>query len=103
VSDEGDKEVDIAQARGRLMVLQVDTRSTGHFGVYTLSQPDQGVCPGIEIKSVVLYPESSPAERWMLADPCDARTAEALLPQVAGLLKQARVTSKDILALQGLA
>jgi hypothetical protein len=84
VSDQEDEESDLANAAGRTMVLQVD-------GVYALGRPEQGVCPGIEIKSVVLYCESAPAERWMLAG---GITAEALLPQVAGLLKQAGVTPK---------
>ena len=87
VSDQEDEESELVEAGGRTMVLQVD-------GVYTLGRPEQGVCPGIEIKSVVLYPESAPAERWMLAA---GITAEALLPQVAGLLKQVGVTPKDTL------
>lgn len=87
VSDQEGEETGLVAARGRTMVLQID-------GVYTLGRPEQGVCPGIEIKSVVLYPESAPAERWMLAD---GITAEALLPQIAGLLKQAGVTTKDTL------
>jgi len=86
VSDQ-EEEGELVEAAGRTMVLQVD-------GVYTLGRPEQGVCPGIEIKSVVLYPESAPVERWMLAG---GITAEALLPQVAGLLKQAGVTPKDTL------
>lgn len=85
--DSESEETDLAEARARLMVLQAD-------GVYTLGRPEQGVCPGIEVKSVVLYPESSPAERWMLAN---GITAEALLPQIAGLLKQAKVSPKDTL------
>jgi hypothetical protein len=87
VSDQEGEESDLVGTRGRTMVLQVD-------GVYALGRPEQGVCPGIEIKSVVLYPESAPAERWMLAG---GIAAEALLPQVAGLLKQAGVTPKDTL------
>jgi hypothetical protein len=87
VSDQEDEEGELVQAAGRTMVLQVD-------GVYALGRPEQGVCPGIEIKSVVLYPESAPAERWMLAD---GITADALLPHVAGLLKQAGVTPNDTL------
>lgn len=87
VSDQEGEETGLVAARGRTMVLQVD-------GVYTLGRPEQGVCPGVEVKSVVLYPESAPAERWMLAD---VICAESLLPQLAGLLKQAKVTPKDTL------
>lgn len=69
------------------MVLQVD-------GVYVLGRPEAGGCPGLEIKSAVLYSQSSPSQRWMLADRCKA---EDFLPLLAGLLKKANVTPKDTL------
>ncbi len=75
------------KSAGRVMVLQVD-------GVYVLAQPEAGCCPGLEIKSAVLYPQNSPGERWMLADRC---SAEAFLPLLAGLLTEAKLTPQDTL------
>lgn len=76
-----------AQAQGRVMVLQVD-------GVYVLGRPEAGTCPGLEIKSAVLYPQSSPGERWMLATRC---SAEDFLPLLDGLLREAGITAQDTL------
>ena len=69
------------------MVLQLD-------GVRVLGQPKAGECPGMELKSAVLYPQNSPSDRWMLADRC---SSQELLPQLAGLLNQAGVRSQDTL------
>ena len=73
--------------QGRVMVLQLD-------GVYVLGQPEDGCCPGLEIKSAVLYPQASPSERWLLADRCPA---EDFLPLLWGLLSQAKVQPADTL------
>ena len=73
--------------QGRVMVLQMD-------GVYVLGQPEQGLCPGLELKTAVLYPQAAPSQRWMLAERC---SAEAFLALVAGLLNQAGVTAADTL------
>ena len=67
------------------MVLQMD-------GVYVLGQPEQGLCPGLELKTAVLYPQAAPSQRWMLAERC---SAEAFLALLAGLLNQAGVTPAD--------
>ena len=69
------------------MVLQMD-------GVYVLGRPEAGSCPGLELKSAVLYPQNSPGDRWMLADKC---TAEAFLPLLTGLLREAGLTDQDTL------
>lgn len=84
---EQSSEPEAGQAGGRVMVLQID-------GVYVLGKPQEGHCPGLEIKSAVLYPQNSPSERWMLADRC---SAEDFLPMLLGLLKQANVTPADTL------
>lgn len=76
----------VAQSQ-RLMVLQSD-------GVYVLGQPEQGECPGLELKTAVLYPQDSPSQRFMLADRC---SAEAFLPLLAGLLEAAKLCPKDTL------
>ena len=76
-----------AKRTGRVMVLQMD-------GVYVLGQPELGVCPGLELKTAVLYPQSSPSDRWMIADRCSAEDFLALL---SGLLKRAGVTASDTL------
>lgn len=73
--------------QGRVMVLQVD-------GVCVLGQPEGGECPGMELKSAVLYPQNSPGERWMLADRC---SSEDFLPQLIGLVEKAGVTPQDTL------
>lgn len=76
-----------AERTERVMVLQID-------GVYVLGQPELGVCPGLELTSAVLYPQSSPSDRWMIADRCSAEDFLALL---SGLLKRAGVTASDTL------
>lgn len=76
-----------ASRPGRMMILQID-------GVYALGRPEDGSCPGIEIKSAVLYPQRSPGERWMIAE---VTTAAEFLEQVSGLLQQAAVTPVDTL------
>ena len=73
--------------QGRKMVLQLD-------GVYVLGQPKEGHCPGLEVKSVVLYPQDSPNQRWLLADKC---CAQELLPLVVGLVHQAKLSPEDTL------
>lgn len=75
-----------ATVRSRVMVLQID-------GVYVLGCPEQS-CPGLALKTAVLYPQDSPSQRWMLADRC---SAEAFLPLLAGLLRQAHVSPTDTL------
>ena len=89
VEDKTDKLFEAAKpsSAGRVLVLQVD-------GVYVLGCPEAGYCPGLEIKSAVLYPQNSPGERWMLADRC---SAEDFLPLLAGLLTEAKVTPQDTL------
>lgn len=72
---------------GRVMVLQSD-------GVYALGRPEDGACPGIEVKSCVLYPQNAPKERWMLADVTEARVFQ---DQVHGLLTLANVMPTDTL------
>jgi len=72
---------------GRVMVLQVD-------GVCVLGQPQAGECPGMELKSAVLYPQNSPGERWLLGDKCKSQD---FLPQLAGLVKKAGVAPQDTL------
>ena len=72
---------------GRLMVLEVD-------GVRVLGRAQEGACLGIEIKNMVLYPASSPSQRWMVSD---VREAKDLPQLVQGLLRRAGVTHKDIL------
>lgn len=71
----------------RTMVVQV-------AGVYVLGRPELGLCPGLEIKSAVLYSQATPSQRWMLADRCKA---EDFLPLLIGLLKQAKLTAQDTL------
>jgi hypothetical protein len=95
VSDKGSGAVVKAEKKGALeqnqgsrqMVLQVD-------GVCVLGQAHQGHCPGMEIKSAVLYPQNSPRDRWMIADRC---SAEDFLPLLAGLLQEAKISPKDTL------
>jgi hypothetical protein len=62
----------------RLMVLQAD-------GVFVLKRPELGYCEGMEIKSAVLYPQSAPQDRIMLAEGCDAGS---FLPLLAGLTER---------------
>jgi hypothetical protein len=75
------------QKQGRVMVFQLD-------GVYVLGQAKEGYCPGLEIKTAVLYPQDSPSERWMLADKC---SAEDLLALVSGLVQEAKLRPEDTL------
>lgn len=76
-----------AQHSPRVMVLQID-------GVYVLGQPEQGVCPGLELKTAILYPQDAPSQRFMVADRC---SAEDFLPLLLGLLERAGVTPADTL------
>jgi len=71
--------------QARTWVLQLD-------GVYVLGQPQQGHCPGLEIKSAVLYAQDCPKQRWMMAT---RTTPEDLLPCLAGLLQQAPIAAHD--------
>jgi len=71
--------------RSRLFVLQVD-------GVRVLARAQEGSCGGIEIKSVVLYPQAAPSERLVMAD---IRSPEALGLAIRGLVQQAGVTPHD--------
>lgn len=74
-----------ATAQLRRWILQLD-------GVYVLGRPQQGTCPGLEIKTAVLYAQDQPQARWMLASRC---SAEELLPQLFGLLHQAPIAAHD--------
>lgn len=69
---------------GRVMVLQVD-------GVYALGRPAEGACPGVELKTAVIYPQSAPQERWLLA----GRHTRTRLQQVDGLTRVAGVAPQD--------
>lgn len=69
----------------RLMVLEVD-------GVRVLGQACEGRCEGIEVKTAVIHPATSPSERSMIAD--DVK-AERFTEQVSGLLRQADVREND--------
>lgn len=80
-----------AATPARLMVLQTD-------GVYVLGRPEAGRCPGLELKTAVLYNQNSPANRWMIADRV---TSSELLPRLAGLLHLAGVTPADTLICLG--
>lgn len=71
----------------RIMVLQLD-------GVYVLGRPEAGRCPGLELKSAVLYSQNSPSQRWMLASRC---SADDFLPLLSGLLEQAQLRPQDTL------
>lgn len=76
---------EVCKRSARKLVLQVD-------GVYVLGSAQAGKCPGLEIKSAVLYPQDSPTQRWMIAERC---SAEAFLPLLASLVRKAGVTAKD--------
>lgn len=71
--------------RSRLMVLEVD-------GVRVLGRACEGRCEGIEIKTAVVHPVSTPSERSMIAD---EGKAERFTEQVSGLLRQAEVHKTD--------
>ena len=73
--------------RGRLMVLELD-------GVRVLGRAQEGACPGIEVKNIVLYPAASPSQRWIVSD---VREAKELPQLVQGLLRRAGVTHRDTL------
>lgn len=70
---------------GRVMVLQAD-------GVYVLARPEDGACPGVEVKTAVLYPQAAPNERWLIADVTPAGDFIQLLE---GLIHHAGVTPQD--------
>lgn len=70
---------------GRVMVLQAD-------GVYALARPENGACPGVEVKSAVLYPQAAPNERWLIAD---VTPAPEFIQQLDGLVRYAGVTPED--------
>lgn len=72
---------------GRVMVAQLD-------GCIVLGRPEEGRCSGVEVKSMVVYPEQAPQERVMHSDVC---TAEAFRPACAGLLREAGVRENDVL------
>lgn len=69
----------------RVVVLQAD-------GVIVLGRPEAGRCPGVEVKSLVVYPQASPSERAMAAE---VTSSEALLPLASGLLRAAEVRAND--------
>lgn len=73
------------RAQGRVMVLQVD-------GVFALARPEQGACPGVEVKTAVIYPQAAPNERWMVAD---VTPATEFMRLVDGLTRVAGVTPED--------
>lgn len=74
-------------SEGRIMVAQLD-------GCIVLGQPEDGRCPGVEVKSMMVYPELAPQQRVMQADVC---TAEEFRPSCAGLLREAGVRENDVL------
>ncbi len=75
------------EGRGRLMILQAD-------GVVVSGRPEGGECKGMELRSAVLYPQESPAERYMIADLVQAKK---FLPLMSGLLRAAGVRQNDTL------
>jgi hypothetical protein len=79
------QEADLAEGAGRKMVLEVD-------GVRVLGQPEGGSCQGMEIKTAVLYPMTSPSDRSVIADRCEAQRFTA---EVAGLLREAGLRRND--------
>lgn len=76
-----------ASPTGRVMVAQLD-------GCIVLGRPEDGQCPGVEVKSMVVYPEQAPQERVMHSDVC---TADAFRPACAGLLREAGLRENDVL------
>lgn len=82
-----DSEASRSSDEQRTMVLEMD-------GVYVLGQPEEGYCPGLELKTAVLYPLNSPSQRWMLADRCGS---DDFLKRLSGLLREAKVSAKDSL------
>jgi hypothetical protein len=77
--------VALGEGQGRVMVLQAD-------GVMVLGRPEEGRCPGMEVKSAVLYPQASPSERSMIAD---IKEAKDFLPLMSGLLRCGCVRQQD--------
>ncbi|MEM6430026.1 MAG: hypothetical protein AAF708_12365 [Deinococcota bacterium] len=57
-------------------------------GVRVLGQPQVGSCPGLEIKTAVLYPQNAPSERWMLSERC---IIDEFLLLLVGFLQEADV------------
>lgn len=76
---------ELATGQSRKMIIEVD-------GVRVLGQPEAGECPGIELKTAVIYPMASPYERRFLAD--DAQ-ASYFTEQVAGLMREAQLRQDD--------
>lgn len=74
-------------AAGRVMVAQLD-------GCVVLGQPDDGRCPGIEVKAVMVYPELAPGHRVVHAD---VRPIAEFQPACAGLLREAGLRAQDVL------
>jgi hypothetical protein len=70
---------------GRVVTVQTD-------GVIVLERAHDGVCAGIEIKSVLIAPENAPSERTMLAG---IYQPSQLLELVSGLLRVAGVRVED--------
>ena len=77
----------LPHAEGRVMVTQLD-------GCIVLGQPEEGRCGGIEVKSVMVYPQQAPQQRVMHSDVC---TAHDFQPTCAGLLREAGVRENDVL------
>lgn len=75
----------------RVMVLQAD-------GVIVLGRPEDGRCPGVEVKSLIAFAQASPSERAMVAD---VTAAEELLPLAAGLLRVVGARENDQVVLVG--
>ncbi len=75
------------QTVGRVMVAQID-------GCIVLEQPENGRCSGLEVKSVMVYPENAPQQRVMHSDVC---SAEMFRPACAGLLREAGIRENDVL------
>lgn len=77
----------LPSAEGRVMVAQLD-------GCIVLGQPEDGRCPGIEVKAVMVYPELAPQQRVLHADVCSASDFQ---PACVGLLREAGVRQNDTL------
>lgn len=76
---------DLAEGASRLMVLEVD-------GVRVLGRAEEGSCSGMELKTGTLYCMSSPSERSVIADRCEAQVFGDML---AGLLPAAGLRRRD--------
>jgi len=77
----------LPHTEGRVIVTQLD-------GCIVLGQPEEGRCPGIEVKSVMVYPQQAPQQRVMHSDVC---TSHDFQPACAGLLREAGVREHDVL------